>query len=59
MAHKTGFTARTLAAHGQAAGFASLAIRRREKKFDLWMIATKMSVSNERLRDLLGLYARA
>lgn len=59
MAHKTGFTARTLGAHGQASGFATLGIRRREKYFDLWMIATKTAVSNEKMGELFGLYARA
>ena len=59
MAHKTGFTARTLGAHGQAAGFATLGIRRREKDFDLWMIATKAAVPSEKMGELFGLYARA
>ena len=59
MAHKTGFTARTLTSHGQAAGFATLGIRRREKNFDLWMIATKTGVPGEKMGELFGLYARA
>ena len=59
MAHKTGFTARTRGAHGQAAGFATLGIRRREKNFDLWMIATKKGVPNEKMGELFRLYARA
>lgn len=58
MAHKTGFTRKTLGAVGQAAGFASLAVRARPEKYDLWMVATKAPVSNDRLVELLKLYTR-
>ncbi|MBW8744695.1 MAG: methyltransferase domain-containing protein [Sphingomonas sp.] len=59
MAHRTGFTAKTLAAHAQAAGFATLGVRRRPKYFDLWMICTKQTASADRIGDLLASYARA
>lgn len=59
MAHRTGFTAKTLAAHAQAAGFVALGVRRRPKHHDLWMIGTKQSVSADRLGELMTSYARA
>jgi len=59
MAHRTGFTAKTLAAHTQAAGFATLGVRRRPKYFDLWMICTKQPASAERISELIASYARA
>ena len=59
MAHRTGFTQRTLGLHGQAAGFTRLAVRVRPNNFDLGMIATKGPVSDEKLADLLARYTRS
>ena len=59
MAHRTGFSQRTLGLNAQAAGFARLAVRARPKYFDLWMVATKSTVPDERLTELLSLYAKA
>ncbi|WP_442677927.1 class I SAM-dependent methyltransferase [Sphingomonas sp. ASY06-1R] len=59
MAHRTGFTARTLAQHGRAAGFPALGVRRRPQHFDLWMVATKTETSTAGLTDLLAKFARA
>ena len=58
MAPPTGFSQRTLGLNGQAAGFARIAVRARPDKFDLWMVATKGQVSDERLADLLALYTK-
>lgn len=41
MAHRTGFTLRTLVDAVRSAGFSSVAARRREDLFDLWVVATK------------------
>jgi len=59
MAHKTGFTRNTLGAVVQAAGFASLVARARPDKYDLWLVATKSPVSNDRLVELLDRYTRS
>ena len=58
MAHRTGFSQRTLGLNGQAAGFARIAVRARPEKFDLWMVATRSQVSDERLTELLTLYTK-
>ncbi len=59
MAHRTGFSQRTLGLHAQAAGFARVAVRARPQKFDLWMVATKSSMADEALRELMALYTKA
>ena len=59
MAHRTGFSQRTLGLHGQQAGFARVAVRTRPQKFDLWMVATKNAVSDEKLSEMLSLYTKA
>ncbi|WP_116089836.1 class I SAM-dependent methyltransferase [Sphingomonas crusticola] len=59
MAHRTGFTVKTLGAHAQAAGFAGFGLRRRPQNFDLWLIATKLPVANDHVADLLRRFARA
>jgi len=59
MAHRTGFSQRTLGLHGQQAGFARVVVRARPEKFDLWMVATKAAVSDQRLSEMLSLYAKA
>jgi len=58
MAHRTGFSQRTLGLQAEAVGFARIAVRVRPSQFDLWMVATKSSVSNERLSELMALYTR-
>jgi len=53
MAHKCGFTQKVLQATLQASGFASVAIRRRaHPAYDLWAIATLMSLPEAPLREL-------
>jgi len=41
MAHRTGFTLRTLVAVVRSAGFRSVAGKRRDDRFDLWVVASK------------------
>ena len=52
MAHRTGFTHRTLIASLRAAGFASIAALRRPPDFDLWALATRDMQSREALQAL-------
>ena len=53
MAHRYGFTAKTLVAHLQTAGFMAIAsIRRAYPYFDLWAIASKPHRSEQLLRIL-------
>lgn len=59
MAHRTGFSQRTLGLHGQQAGFGRVAVRVRPQKFDLWMVATKQPVPDETLADLLARYTKS
>lgn len=59
MAHRTGFTLKTLDAHARTAGFGGLGLRRRPDYFDLWMIGTKRPVGNAHMADLLNRFARA
>lgn len=58
MAHRTGFSQRTLGLNGQAAGFARLAVKARSDKFDLWMVATKSQISDEKMAEMLTLYTK-
>lgn len=44
MAHKTGFTDRTLFQHAARAGFQQVGICRRPSAFDLWMVAAKSAM---------------
>jgi ubiquinone/menaquinone biosynthesis C-methylase UbiE len=53
MAHRTGFTAETLMAQLNKAGFAMIGIARRPAHFDLWALATKKPASEEAVRDLM------
>lgn len=55
MAHRYGFTARSLAAHFADAGFART-ISARSATYDLWSIATRAEVADEELYRLAGLY---
>ena len=52
MAHRTGFTLKTLIEHLRTAGFRSVAGQRRETAFALWVLATKAPVPEEELRHL-------
>jgi protein O-GlcNAc transferase len=54
MAHKCGFTEKTLTQVLQAAGFESIAALRRLRGFDLWVVATKEVMSEMVLRELAG-----
>jgi SAM-dependent methyltransferase len=52
MAHRTGFTHRTLWQHLTDAGFVSVIVRQRSSHFDLWAAATRTAVSDDHLRAL-------
>lgn len=54
MGHKCGFTLKTLITALQAAGFQSVAGKRRESGFDLWVLATRASMPEVQLRALAG-----
>ena len=53
MAHRTGFTRRTLEAALREAGFASVGMLRRRRALDLWALATKARVAADPLRALI------
>lgn len=59
MAHLTGFTRQTLREHARAAGFPSFGVRRREQRFDLWLLATKQPQPNDTLRDMMNRFCRS
>lgn len=52
MAHRTGFTLKTLMQTVRAAGFRSVAGQQREAAFALWVLATKSPLPEEELRRL-------
>jgi ubiquinone/menaquinone biosynthesis C-methylase UbiE len=52
MAHRCGFTKKTLAADLQGAGFSMIGTFARAEHFDLWAIASKKEMSQEELREL-------
>lgn len=54
MAHKSGFTLKTLTMALQVAGFQAVAGKRRARGFDLWVVATKTPMDEAALRDLAG-----
>jgi len=54
MAHKTGFTLKTLTQALHAAGFATSAGKRRARGLDLWVVATKSQIDEAALRELAG-----
>ncbi len=54
MAHKCGFTLKTLTAQLHAAGFATIAGKRRALGLDLWLVACKEAMNESALRDLAG-----
>lgn len=53
MAHRTGFTRKTLSAKLKAAGFKSImAARRTSVPFDLWVVASVQEISEGQMREL-------
>ena len=54
MAHKTGFTLKTLTQALHAAGFATSAGKRRLRGLDLWVVASKGTMEEAALRELAG-----
>lgn len=54
MAHKTGFTLKTLTAALQAAGFQTTAGKRRVQGLDVWVVATKGPMGEDAMRELAG-----
>jgi hypothetical protein len=52
MAHRCGFTQKVLSATLLSSGFKNTALMARPKYFDLWALATKAELSEERLRQL-------
>lgn len=56
MAHHTGFTLRTLVEEVRASGFCSVAGRRRDAYFDLWIVATKNRRTDVEMEALMDVY---
>ena len=54
MAHKCGFTLKTLMQALHAAGFATSAGKRRARGLDLWVVASKGPMEEAALRELAG-----
>lgn len=54
MAHKCGFTLKTLTQALHTAGFAASAGKRRARGMDLWVVATKGPMDESALRELAG-----
>jgi len=54
MAHKCGFTEKTLTQALQTAGFQSIALMRRPRGFDLWVVASKRTMDEPNIRELAG-----
>ena len=52
MAHKCGFTLKTLAAALTAAGFQTTAGKRRIRGLDLWMVASKGQMAEDAMQQL-------
>lgn len=52
MAHKCGFTLKTLTQNLLAPGFATIATKRRPHYYDLWALATKMPTENSLIEEL-------
>ena len=52
MAHRTGFTEKTLSATLQEAGFMTVATMKRTQHFDLWAIASKSPASEAQIQEL-------
>ena len=57
MAHKTGFTPKTLRSALTESGFGSVAILARERKLDIWAVATKKKIDSEKqLKEIAKLH---
>ena len=56
MAHRCGFTQKVLHNNLLAAGFQSAVTMERPRVFDLWALATKQQVTEERIRELAQLH---
>jgi protein O-GlcNAc transferase len=54
MAHKCGFTQKTLTQSLQEAGFTTIAGKRRKAGFDLWFVASKKEMTEVEMRELAG-----
>ncbi|WP_153296155.1 hypothetical protein [gamma proteobacterium SS-5] len=54
MAHKTGFTLKSLTQALHQAGFSTSAGKRRAQGWDLWVLATKGPMAEEAIRNLAG-----
>lgn len=54
MAHRCGFTKKTLTADLQLAGFSTIGVIDRPKYFDLWAIASKKTMSQEEFMELFN-----
>ena len=52
MAHRCGFTAKVLASTLRAAGFETIALKRRKASFDLWAVGLKAKNETERIEKL-------
>jgi len=53
MAHRTGFTEKTLSVSLSEVGFMSVATMKRPHCFDLWAIASKSQVSEQQMQALI------
>ncbi|MCJ7603952.1 MAG: methyltransferase domain-containing protein [Desulfobulbaceae bacterium] len=54
MAHKCGFTLKSLTAALQSAGFKTIAGKRRARGLDLWVVASKGPMGEAEIRELAG-----
>lgn len=54
MAHRSGFTLKTLTTALHRAGFQTIAGKRRARGFDLWVLASKQAMGEEHMRQLAG-----
>jgi hypothetical protein len=54
MAHKTGFTEKSLTQALVTAGFKHVASKRRLHGLDIWAVATKEAISHDALKALAG-----
>lgn len=59
MAHRTGFTRRTLMDAVRSIGFPSVAGRRREALFELWIVACKTQRSEQEMQELADMHLPA
>ena len=56
MAHRTGFTKKTLTATLQGAGFMTVATMKRPHCFDLWALGSKSAVSEAQIQELVNMH---